>query len=114
MELGQPAVNGRLDPFDLALWATASARKWELELLVRAQSARHPWTGIMLTLENEEQHLTRPTLMEFSRLDAQNSGWWARLKEVDAQAYQLHFSANDSNGQAAEAATLDLSLLTED
>jgi len=110
----QPAVDGPLDPFELALWASASARTWELELLVRAESAHRPWTSIMLTLEDQEQRVSRPTLMAFARRDPQTSGWWARLKEVDTQEYQLHLSANDSKGQASEAATLDLHLGAEE
>ncbi len=111
---GQPAVDGLLDPFELALWAAESAHKWELELLVRAESSRRPWTSVMLTLEDQEQRLSRPTLMEFARRDPETSGWWARLKEVDAQGYQLHLSANDGRGQTSEAAILDLHLGTEE
>ncbi|HLW02213.1 MAG TPA: hypothetical protein VKT82_26395 [Ktedonobacterales bacterium] len=111
---GQPAVDGPLEPFEVALWASEFAHKWDLELLVRAESARHPWTSIMLTMEDEHRRFSKPTLMEFTRRAPEMSGWWARLKEVSAQAYQLHLSANDSRGQAAEGATLDLHLVTEE
>lgn len=112
--LGQPAVDGLLDPFELALWVFESAQKWILELLVRAPSSRRPWTSIMLTLADQEQRLSKPTLMEFSRRDAQMTGWWARLQEVETGAYQLRFTANDSRGQAAEDTALDVHLATEE
>jgi hypothetical protein len=107
--LGQPAVAGSLDPFDVALWAWA-AETWRLDLLVRAESPSRPWTSIMLTLEDAQQGVSKPTLLEFGQRDPQMSGWWARLQEVETRDYHLHLSANDSQGQASGKATLDLHL----
>ena len=106
-------MDGTLDPFELALWASETARKWELDLLVRAQTPRHPWSSILLTLEDQEQHLQSPTLMEFDRRIPKMTGWWARLKEIEPGGYHLRLAANNASGQSSEEATLELQLTTE-
>jgi hypothetical protein len=113
-ELGQPQVDGTLAAFKLALWASELSRKWELDVLVRAHSARRPWTSILLTLEDREQRPRQPTLMEFAQRAPQMTGWWARLKEIETGDYRLRFSANDSQGRPAQDATLGLRLVTEE
>jgi hypothetical protein len=110
----QPQIDGRLAPFELALSASAVSMLWELDVLVRAQSPRHPWSSVMLTLEEAARHLSRPVLMEFSRGDPQMTGWRARFTEIPTGAYQLRFSANDARGQASEDAALELRLAAED
>ena len=108
-----PQVDGTLDPFELALWVSETARKWELDLLVRAETPRHPWSSILLTLEDQEQRLHSPTLMEFDRRIPKMTGWWARLKEVEPGGYHLRLAANNASGQSSEEATLELHLTTE-
>jgi hypothetical protein len=111
-ELRQPQAEGMLEPFALGLWASEHSQQWEIELLVRAPSPRQPWTGILLTLEDQEQQL-RPTLMEFARRAPQMTGWWARFSEVAPGDYQLHLSANDARGKLLAAVTLELGLVKE-
>jgi hypothetical protein len=105
-----PQVDGRLDPFELALWANASARVWELDVLVRALTPQRPWSSLLLTLEDQEERRQRMQ-MDFEQ-QAQTTGWWARLREVESGSYHLRLSANDPRGQAAEA-TLELQLSSE-
>ncbi len=112
--LGQPQVEGPLGGFAVALWASALTRRWELEVLVRARSAQHPWRGFTLTLEDQEQGRGEPELMEFARRTPHMTGWWTRFREVAAGSYQVRFSANDANGQPLEDATLGLRLALVD
>jgi hypothetical protein len=108
-----PQADGKLDPFELALWVSASARAWELEVLVRALTPRHPWSSILLTLEDWGEQIHQPTLMAFEHHQPQTTGWWARLREIEPGSYHLRLSANDSQGHAAEGATLELQLASE-
>src|SRR5262249_35675308 len=81
-EVHPSQVEGLLAPFELALWVTEFSQQWALDLLVRAPSPRRPWSSIMLTLEDREQGFYKPVLMEYSRHNPEQIGWWAKLKEI--------------------------------
>jgi hypothetical protein len=110
----EPQLSGLLAPFDLALWVKESAHRWALDLLVRASSPRHPWSSILLTLEDQHQQYSQPTLMQFSQHDPQRIGWQARLKEITSGQYYLRLLANDTRGRRAKEAALELHLAAEE